>query len=1527
MNKKLYKYIPYILVIFALVLIVSPKYFSKADPESAEATISATLYDSSAYSSGTVLTETGATVSGWEVDTNKYLQIDPEVPNDGNTYKVIIELPQEFYAAIQEITTPSGYSDVSFTKNSHISINTNKTYNLKTYSGTFEYTMEAKQTKGTIQLAISYDEILWGNFANAKLTPDGVKPITVKLRRGTETIKEISIGQATSGAKRGFGSSIYLNGNATTCSVRPTEKVAIRPLYSASNQSTYFYYYPKLTMKIKLPAYKDSNGNVLHYIDMDTTNFTFNSITTGTAEYTVNDSDIKNGNITITFKDIYMRTGTLFTFNVKFPSAMTAEPSSTYLFNGGKVEYTAESKNGVSTNRFYNLDILSITFTTVTEENVSINKYNAYATINNRPTEAVGRFGGFGLTNTGKGDSGQKNIKFEFDTGNTNLTKVTTINVPADKKQQYISIKYKLVDEDGNLIYFDSNGNVVSSSTEGAQDYWIYNQSNSHYNKTTKTNLNNRLLRNNLIEGHRSYYFKSIEFSLQTIEAGMKLYANSSTSSVTSTGNFFGYINENATSGEIANHKITVTSDDNTSITQNCTTTTTMTNNPAFYISAQSLSETSIEAGDSLDLSATVTIVDYPYGYSTWLKNIVIGIAIPEGITINERTLNIKDSAGTKITGYTFLPPQDAGDGNNIWKIKLPDNVSIGKYSESLGNMPTGASISFSMTLETALSMNTTLLELKNMIYVSGINQTNSSGGSFNYAKKVDKYDINENNIKTDYVTGVRENNTITCQITPKVATLDLADSISIQSKGNILNSEDNNLYTPNDMLTYNVNIGCSSGGQVNDFQYYIPIPKSVTINDDFILSKNDFEFCMQSSATMTGDDIFNIFYTFETGLEYETAKSVTNWYTEDEIQNDSNLDWKDVTMIKLTMKNGVIDNGDSSIISVVMKYNGNAFNEEAGMIDSWSSGGEYNYLNNGRVVSGNIATNGVEVMLNCEINLSAITLTAAKDRVPQGAGNVNSVTVNSELPIFVNKQNFTISNIETNNVILQTKGYMQSNLDMSSVLANQTFGITVQLNSGSELDLVKNTDIGENSANTSPIFKYEIYNANSLSDNLQTRYVVVTYKSNNGVTIKQRINVNREVTAATEAQPAIVAGKYFTTISDTETTVTITQNSSISAQFSNEYIPTLYKNQKIVFSDVLPVGTRLIMINKRGTNAQTYWYHSITTTGQKEISLENFYQMGTTATNYTRNQETNSVNEQFIIIADFEKCTTYLENKEHTINLVYEGDSALDYESTTLKFTTTAKRNFEITSVTTNAIVDTDFNINCTIGDVSGVETKYLGKKLALVLSAPSNMPSDAYITDGTTEYYMNSERKYIIPLNEIQNETKSITAKVCSKMWPKTATTYILNVELWISDTSDGENPFWGECMDAKTINLNTVVKPEPALKVQSMTKRIVKDLSVENNITFNYKKINGCKVTLELQRKVGNGYQKMTNVLSEVNGVTKHTQGVFDLNPTNGINTIPISLSVVAERGTYRLVFKVTDSSSNMLIEIPYNFMIIK
>ena len=63
-----------------------------------------------------------------------------------------------------------------------------------------------------------------------------------------------------------------------------------------------------------------------------------------------------------------------------------------------------------------------------------------------------------------------------------------------------------------------------------------------------------------------------------------------------------------------------------------------------------------------------------------------------------------------------------------------------------------------------------------------------------------------------------------------------------------------------------------------------------------------------------------NLQYAFEIGATYENAKTIQNWYISEEIKENENLQWKNVTLIKLTAKAGKIENGSKSRISIKMK-------------------------------------------------------------------------------------------------------------------------------------------------------------------------------------------------------------------------------------------------------------------------------------------------------------------------------------------------------------------------------------------------------------------------------------------------------------------------------------------------------------------------------------------------------------------------------------------------------------------------------
>ena len=174
-------------LIFFMILFISliPIYYSSVSGDSSYE-LEAILYDTDAYSggTGTELTESGAIINGWQYSTSKYLQVNPFVPDDGNTYTVTVKMPQELYAVTNAVVTPVGYSSATFTKNESIKANDDATtYNLKNFSGTFQYTLQKGMTGGTIQLEIQYDRILWDKLANSALTKDGIKPIEVILKK------------------------------------------------------------------------------------------------------------------------------------------------------------------------------------------------------------------------------------------------------------------------------------------------------------------------------------------------------------------------------------------------------------------------------------------------------------------------------------------------------------------------------------------------------------------------------------------------------------------------------------------------------------------------------------------------------------------------------------------------------------------------------------------------------------------------------------------------------------------------------------------------------------------------------------------------------------------------------------------------------------------------------------------------------------------------------------------------------------------------------------------------------------------------------------------------------------------------------------------------------------------------------------------------------------------------------------------------------------------------------------------------
>ncbi len=676
--------------------------------------------------------------------------------------------------------------------------------------------------------------------------------------------------------------------------------------------------------------------------------------------------------------------------------------------------------------------------------------------------------------------------------------------------------------------------------------------------------------------------------------------------------------------------------------------------------------------------------------------------------------------------------------------------------------------------------------------------------------------------------------------------------------------------------------------------------------------------------------------YTFETGLNFNNASNENLiWYTSNEIK-EQGLNYKNVTMIKLLPKNTIIENGSSTRISISLKYAGTTYEEEAGMRYNWHSAGYYHYSINGRELSGNFSTNGVTATLNYLNELNGFTLTAAKNMSPKIEGNINEYTTTADsLPQFINSHHFQVTNVQTYNVTLQTKEHMLANQDMAGIYANETFGITVSINGEKEVDILSTAgsetpiDVGTSTSNDVTTFHYKLYNANALSDNSKVRYIIVTLTSDNGVVIKQKINIDCEPTEAAAPESAIVAGKRYLTFDDSSSNIAISADSSFTSQFVVRYIPNLYRTKKFTFSEALPIGTMITILNKVEQDMPSYWYYKVENNLTKEIEFSNFIRMGTTDTkDYTYLTGANEIEEIFLVLVDFSQCTEVMAEGTYSLSLMFDAISTDNFSSKQLQFEIKNKRTFSLTASSSEMIFGQDVEINYLTEKTAGVESKYMSRKLALVISAPDNIPLDTHLVYNKTKYYLNSNRQFILPLGDVQSEGGSIKFSIFSELLPKISNNYLFNISLYVSATSNAEAPLFGEKVSETTITFKNQKQPQPAFKVEKSTFRTIskEKLNEIHTIDFQYLPDEDCNVFVELQQKIGSGYQKVTDKLTQVNGSTSHTMGVYSVSTMEGSNKIPFKLAPTTETGTYRLLFTIKNSNEQVISVIPYSFVII-
>jgi hypothetical protein len=171
---------------------IEPKVESSVAAAGAECDVEATLYNNSSYSgAGVKLTESGATVSGWDRNDSKFLNVDVSIEKGNKaTFVVEVVLPKQLYVVGTDIDyVPSGFKKVTFQHNGSMKVNGDaQVYNYHENSGTLRYVVERKKNASIelaqIKLELRYDDAFWDNMANSSIVEAGTNPIEVRIKKG-----------------------------------------------------------------------------------------------------------------------------------------------------------------------------------------------------------------------------------------------------------------------------------------------------------------------------------------------------------------------------------------------------------------------------------------------------------------------------------------------------------------------------------------------------------------------------------------------------------------------------------------------------------------------------------------------------------------------------------------------------------------------------------------------------------------------------------------------------------------------------------------------------------------------------------------------------------------------------------------------------------------------------------------------------------------------------------------------------------------------------------------------------------------------------------------------------------------------------------------------------------------------------------------------------------------------------------------------------------------------------------------------
>lgn len=365
-------------------------------------------------------------------------------------------------------------------------------------------------------------------------------------------------------------------------------------------------------------------------------------------------------------------------------------------------------------------------------------------------------------------------------------------------------------------------------------------------------------------------------------------------------------------------------------------------------------------------------------------------------------------------------------------------------------------------------------------------------------------------------------------------------------------------------------------------------------------------------------------------------------------------------------------------------------------------------------------------------------------------------------------------------------------------------------------------------------------------------RYQITQVPPKSKITINLP-NANKAVSIASNITEKQVFGQV--TISQ----AIISRDSAYTAYFEvSNYDKNEYKPLELEFSANLPVGTKIIMVDK--ATKTYYWY--VLDSEACNIVLQDFTRMGA-------EQDYVEVDGklQLQVVVDFSECANLITADTLTTSLIAnkQTDSrAIDaavHPLTQLRNAST----FELQTSGEGLVK----NVQLKYGASQGVVSKWDERHMALVLTPRGSLPSDAHLEyyDGirTSVAYKNSSGDFVLPLSELA--TKDVSITLISGVFPETSIEYTFDVQWIMAKAIAASSPMNGNVAAETSISFVSVPVKVPSVKVTGNDR--LYNTSQEVLTTVEWANIPpGNSVTLTLMRKNQRGTYVNTAWEKEIN-----------------------------------------------------------